>query len=219
MDTFDLSTRGLERLKNTIRVKYTKETKEKAIKAVNEICDIGLEGNYEGTQKKVFVYPDKVIGSIFNKLTIDRSTLTREKMDVGDFFFTLLYILGYRMEDLEEDMLKRKTAKFEFGKVVPTLFTIARVKRMIASSNAPEMTKEDMLELAKKMKALFPKGFMMDGIPWTEGPLLIVQRLEGFIRRFGNYPAEDIEKATERYVSAKKGSPYMKSLKNFIYNS
>ena len=67
MDTFDLSTRGLERLKNTIRVKYTKETKEKAIKAVNEICDIGLEGNYEGTQKKVFVYPDKVIGSIFNK--------------------------------------------------------------------------------------------------------------------------------------------------------
>lgn len=67
MDTFDLSTRGLERLKNTIRVKYTKETKEKAIKAVNEICDIGLEGNYKGTQKKVFVYPDKVIGSIFNK--------------------------------------------------------------------------------------------------------------------------------------------------------
>lgn len=67
MDTFDLSVRGLERLKNTIRVKYTKETKEKAIKAVNEICDIGLEGNYEGTQKKVFVYPDKVIGSIFNK--------------------------------------------------------------------------------------------------------------------------------------------------------
>lgn len=67
MDTFDLSIRGLERLKNTIRVKYTKETKEKAIKAVNEICDIGLEGNYEGTQKKVFVYPDKVIGSIFNK--------------------------------------------------------------------------------------------------------------------------------------------------------
>ena len=153
----------------------------------------------------------------FNKLTIDKGTLAREKMDVGDFLFTILYILGYRMEDLEEEMLKRETAKFEFGKVVPTLFTIAKVKRMIASSNAPEMTKEDMLELAKKMKTLFPKGFMMDGIPWTEGPLLIVQRLEGFIRRFGNYPAEDIEKATERYVSAKKGSPYMKSLKNFIY--
>lgn len=157
---------------------------------------------------------DKIV---FNKLTIDRGTLTREHMGVGDFFFTFLYILGYRMEDLEEDMLKRETAKFEFGKVVPTLFTIAKVKRMIASSNAPQMSKDDLLELAKKMKALFPKGFMVDGIPWTEGPVLIVQRLEGFIRRFGNYPAEDIEKATERYVAAKKNTPYMKSLKNFIY--
>ena len=154
---------------------------------------------------------------VFNKLTIDRSTLTRENMDVGEFFFTFLYILGYRMEDLEEEMLKRETAKFEFGKVVPTLFTIAKVKRMITQSNAPEMSKEDLLELAKKMKALFPKGFIMDGIPWTEGPLLISQRLEGFIRRFGNYSAEDIEKATERYVSAKKNTPYMKTLKNFIY--
>lgn len=157
---------------------------------------------------------DKVV---FNKITIDKSSLAREGVDVGDFLFTLLYILGYRAEDLEEDMLKRETAKFEFGKVVPTLYTIAKVKRIIAVSNAPEMSKEDMLELAKKMKEMFPKGFMMDGIPWTEGPLLIVQRLEGFIRRFGNYPAEDIEKATERYVSAKRNTPYMKSLKNFIY--
>lgn len=154
---------------------------------------------------------------IFNKLSIDRTTISKEGMDVGDFFFTFLYILGYRMEDLEEEMLKRGTAKFEFGKVVPSLYTIAQVKRMVASSNAPEMSKEDLLDLAKKMKAMFPKGFMIDGIPWTEGPLLIVQRLEGFIRRFGNYPAEDIEKATERYVSAKKGTPYMKSLKNFIF--
>lgn len=154
---------------------------------------------------------------VFNRLTIDKGVLSREDMDVGDFLFTLLYILGYRAEDLEDDMLKRKTAKFEFGKVVPTLFTIARVKRIIAKANAPEMSQEDLLELAKNMKAIFPKGFMIDGIPWTEGPVLIVQRLEGFIRRFGNYPAEDILKATERYVAAKKNTPYMKSLKNFIF--
>lgn len=67
MDTFDLSTEGLERLKNTIRVKYTKAIKQKMIDTVNEVCDIGLEGNYNGTQKKVFVYPNKVIGTIFNK--------------------------------------------------------------------------------------------------------------------------------------------------------
>ena len=65
-ETFDLDQNGIKRLKETIRVKYTKETKQKAIDAVNEICDTGLEGNYEGTQKRVFVYPDRVIGTIWN---------------------------------------------------------------------------------------------------------------------------------------------------------
>lgn len=154
---------------------------------------------------------------IFNKLSVDKADLTKEEIRDGDFFYTLLYLLGYRMEDLEDDMLSRGTAKFEMGKVVPTLLSIAKVKRLISHSNASELTKDELKELAKKMKSLFPQGFMMDGIPWTEGPLLIVQRLEGFIRRFGNYPAEDIIKATERYVQAKRNTPFMKSLKNFIY--
>lgn len=153
----------------------------------------------------------------FNRLTIDRALISREYLTVGEFFYTLLYMLGYRMEDLEEEMLKRETAKFEFGKVVPTLLSIEKAKRVIANQEETEMSKEDMLALANKMRNLFPKGIMVDGIPWTEGPRLIVQRLEGFFRRFGNYPAEEIEKATERYVSAKRGSPYMRSLKNFIY--
>ena len=136
---------------------------------------------------------------------------------MGEFFYGLLYLLGYRMEDLEEKMLKRETAKFELGKVVPSLLTLEKVKRLTAAQNTPEMTKDEMLALAKEMKALFPKGIMVDGIPWTEGPLLIVQRLEGFFRRFGNYSAEAIKDATERYVQAKRGSPYMRSLKNFIY--
>lgn len=153
----------------------------------------------------------------FNKLTVDKADLTREQIREGDFFFTLLYLLGYDIEELEEDMLNRGTAKFELGKVVPTMLSIAEVQRIISHSNAPELSKDDLIALAKRMKEIFPKGFMVDGIPWTEGPILIVQRLEGFIRRFGNYPVEDIVKATERYVLAKKNTSFMKSLKNFIY--
>lgn len=154
---------------------------------------------------------------VFNRMTVDKATILAQQMDVGEFFYTLLYILGYRMEDLEDKMLKNGSAKFEFGKVIPTLLSIAKTKRIIAQQTAPDLTREEMLSLANKMRNLFPKGIMVDGIPWTEGPVLIVQRLEGFFRRFGNYPAEDIEKATERYVTAKRGSPYMRSLKNFIY--
>ena len=154
---------------------------------------------------------------VFNRLVIDRGAITNQSMDVGEFFFTLTYILGYNMEELMDKMLENGSAKFEFGKVVPSQLSIEKVRRVIAPSTAPQLTKDELMALATKMKAMFPKGMMMDGIPWTEGPVLIAQRLENFIRRFGNYPAEDIEKATQRYVDAKTGSPYMKSLKNFIY--
>ena len=79
------------------------------------------------------------------------------------------------------------------------------------------MEKEELLALANKLRAMFPKGLMVDGIPWTEGPILIVQRLEGFFRRFGNYSAENIEKAMQRYVDSMRGNPFMKSLKNAIF--
>lgn len=154
---------------------------------------------------------------VFNRITIDKATILAQPMDVGEFFYTLLYILGYRMEDLEEKMLKEGTAKFELGKVVPSMLSIAKAKRVVSQQMTPDMSKEEMLALANKMRNMFPKGIMIDGIPWTEGPVLIVQRLEGFFRRFGTYPAEDIEKATERYVAAKRNTPYMRSLKNFIY--
>ena len=67
MESFDLSTEGLVRLKNTIRKDFTKKVKKKMIDAVNEVCDEGLRGNYAGTQKRVFVYPNRVVGVIFNK--------------------------------------------------------------------------------------------------------------------------------------------------------
>ena len=153
----------------------------------------------------------------FNRLVIDRGAINNQMMDVGEFFFTLIYILGYRMEELEEKMLENGSAKFEFGKVVPSQLSIDKVRRVIAPQTAPQLGKEELVDLATKLKAMFPKGLMYDGIPWTEGPVLIAQRLENFFRRFGNYPAEDIEKAMQRYVDAKSNSPYMKSLKNAIY--
>lgn len=153
----------------------------------------------------------------FSRLVIDKGSLTNNGLDLGEFLFTLAYLSGYIMEDLQEDLLEKGLAKFELGKVVPSKLSIAKVRRVITPQTAPEMSKEELLGLANRLKAMFPKGIMVDGIPWTEGPILIVQRLEGFFRRFGNYPAEDIEKAMQRYVDQKKGTPFMRSLKNAIY--
>ena len=153
----------------------------------------------------------------FNRLVIDRGMLANNQVDVGEFFYTLLYLLGYKMADLEEKLLADGRAKFEFGSPIPSLLSIEKVKRVLSSQTAPEMGREELLTLANTLRAMFPKGLMIDGIPWTEGPILIVQRLEGFFRRFGNYSAEDIEKAMQRYVDTMRGNPFMKSLKNAIY--
>ena len=64
-------------------------------------------------------------------MTIDKAVILAQNMDVGEFFYTLLYILGYRMADLEDEMLKRGTAKFEMGKVVPSLLSIEKAKRVM----------------------------------------------------------------------------------------
>ena len=152
----------------------------------------------------------------FNRLILDKPAITKV-MDVGEFLFTLTYILGYRMEDIEERMLEENSAKFDLGKIVPSAESIEKAMSILRTARPVEMDKDEMLTLAKKLKEMFPQGIMIDGIPWTEGPMLIVQRLEGFFRKFGNYSAEDIENAMLRYVTAKRGSPFMKSLKNAIY--
>lgn len=152
-----------------------------------------------------------------NKLNVEVASVSKEGLSMGEFLFTLSYMLGFDQEALQEEMLSKHYAKWEFNKVVPSLLAIDKVRRIIGPRHDVVLNEEQLLELAKTMKQLFPKGFMVDGIPWTEGPKLIVQRLEGFFVRFDNYTAEDIEDATRRYVVAKAGSPFMKSLKNFIY--
>ena len=65
METFDLSTKGLEKLKETIRVEYPKRLKKKALKIVNEVIDEGLDGNYTGTRKYIRAFSDHVTGTIY----------------------------------------------------------------------------------------------------------------------------------------------------------
>ena len=66
METFDLDKDGLLKLKETIRVKYPKRLRAAVVKAVNEVCDVGLKGNYPETQKRVLTFPDRVTGTIYN---------------------------------------------------------------------------------------------------------------------------------------------------------
>jgi hypothetical protein len=125
--------------------------------------------------------------------------------------------LGFNADECAESLVKKGLATYSMNQVVPGLHCSQIIKKCLGGEKNAKLTPEEIEDLAIKIKAIYPKGYQSIGIPWTEGPKLIAKRLENFFRKYGDYPAEDVIKATTRYVAAKQNSPYMKTLKNFIY--
>ena len=81
----------------------------------------------------------------------------------------------------------------------------------------------DFKELAEKLQNLFPKGRKCDdcGVPkwsWRGNKTDVVKKLQKFFKIYGNYPSEDIIKATTNYVNRYKyDNKAMRILPYFIY--
>lgn len=79
---------------------------------------------------------------------------------------------------------------------------------------------DDINNLAKELKELFPKG-KKDGTNyyWSDGIQLIVRRLRLFFKKYGNtYTNEQILQAADKYIKGFNGDyRYMKLLKYFIF--
>ena len=154
---------------------------------------------------------------IQQKVTIDPEVVKTYGITLGEFIFTLGYLWGFFMEEVAEGMVEKGLAHYDGDLVVPNEDTLRKVKKSLASENNVAMDDTQILALAKKLKAIYPKGYNSDGTPWAEGPKLIASRLESFFRKYGNYPEKDILSATKTYVEKKFGTPYFRLLKYFIY--
>lgn len=154
---------------------------------------------------------------IQQKVTIDPEVVKTYGITLGEFIFTLGYLWGFFMEEVAEGMVEKGLAYYDGDFVVPNEDTLRKVKKSLASENNVAMDEDQILVLAKKLKAIYPKGYNSDGTPWAEGPKLIASRLESFFRKYGNYPEKDILSATKTYVEKKFGTPYFRLLKYFIY--
>jgi hypothetical protein len=91
---------------------------------------------------------------------------------------------------------------------------------VIADSDKKQEPNDRLINLATKLKEIFPKG-KKDGtnLYWAEGVALIVRRLKLFFKKYGSdYDDDDIIKAAESYVRSFNGNyQYMKTLKYFIF--
>ena len=91
------------------------------------------------------------------------------------------------------------------------------------SSGAVEKSDEELLELAKQMRELYPQGKMKDryGRPtpyyYRCNNSEVVKKLKKFFTIFGNVSDEDILDATRRYVASFQGNyTGMRLIKYFI---
>ena len=91
---------------------------------------------------------------------------------------------------------------------------------VIMDSDKEQEPQDRLIQLATKLKEIFPKG-KKEGTNyyWTEGVVLIVRRLKLFFKKYGNkFTDEQIIQAAEKYVQGFNGSyRYMRLLKYFIF--
>lgn len=91
---------------------------------------------------------------------------------------------------------------------------------VIMDSDKEQEPQDRLIQLATKLKEIFPKG-KKDGTNyyWTEGVVLIVRRLKLFFKKYGNkFTDEQIIQAAEKYVQGFNGNyQYMRLLKYFIF--
>lgn len=93
------------------------------------------------------------------------------------------------------------------------------IDSVIIDSDKKNNSEERLVQLAIRLKEIFPKG-KKDGTNyyWADGVALIVRRLKLFFKKYGDtYSDEQIVKAAEKYVQGFNGNyTYMRLLKYFI---
>ena len=91
---------------------------------------------------------------------------------------------------------------------------------VIMDSDKEQEPRDRLIQLATKLKEIFPKG-KKDGTNyyWADGVALIVRRLKLFFKKYGNkFTDEQIIQAAEKYVQGFNGNyQYMRLLKYFIF--
>lgn len=91
---------------------------------------------------------------------------------------------------------------------------------VIMDSDKEQEPQDRLIQLATKLKDIFPKG-KKDGTNyyWADGVALIVRRLKLFYKKYGNkFTDEQIIQAAEKYVQGFNGNyQYMRLLKYFIF--
>jgi hypothetical protein len=156
------------------------------------------------------------------KITIDEKVCTKHKMTPQEVLIALAVRVG-GFEDSIENMVNREILVDDKTYKITQHWSDVLDEILSDSSGKVEKSDEELLELAKQMRELYPQGKMKDRYgrltPYyyrcNNGE--VVKKLKKFFTIFGSVSDEDILDATRRYVASFQGNyTGMRLIKYFI---
>lgn len=163
----------------------------------------------------------------FEKISIDSKMLDKYNLTLDEFLYLLLF--ARKNEECFAELLKNSlfkkgflTENYSFFPAEDSLKIVKKgteaLKEILVQSHNSLTTEESnqIEELAKKLKDIFPKGAKSPGHPWGGNIREIYNKLKKF-KQLYNYSDEAILEATQHYVnSMSSDTTYMRTLKYFI---
>lgn len=156
------------------------------------------------------------------KITIDKKVCIKHKMTPQEVLIALAVRIG-GFEDSIENMVNREILVDDNTYKVTQHWSDVLDEIISDSPDKVEKSDEELLELAKQMRELYPQGKMKDRYgrmtPYyyrcNNGE--VVKKLKKFFTIFGSVPDEEILDATKRYVASFQGNyTGMRLIKYFI---
>lgn len=156
------------------------------------------------------------------KITIDEKVCLKHKMTIQE----VLLALAFRMANSDiviDNMLNREILVDKGDYLVTQHWSDVLDEILSDSSGSIEKSDEEIVELAKQMRELYPQGKMKDRYGrmtpyyYRCNNSEVVKKLKKFFTIFGNVSNEDILDATRRYVASFQGNyTGMRLIKYFI---
>ena len=157
------------------------------------------------------------------KIVIDEKACLKHKMTLNE----ILIALAARTENIEDNLknmcARQMLTETQKGYQITQHWSDVLDEILADSSGSIEKSDEELLELAKQMRELYPQGKMKDRYGrmtpyyYRCNNSEVVKKLKKFFTIFGNVPDEDILDATKRYVASFQGNyTGMRLIKYFI---
>ena len=160
-------------------------------------------------------------------MILDKMTIEKEGLSLDEFLVLMMVMNNVDFTRAKESVVRKGLAlgALDFGNGLglekTQLGVITYNNIVLKSTEQAEVNEERLLNLAERMRKIFPTG-KKEGtnLYWSDGAGVIARRLRTFFHKYdkaGRLTDDQIIEATQRYVDEMSGKTDMRLLRYFIF--